>query len=567
VRLGGLSSRGGELIDLNALDADSAVSRVLELRGRIVSVDGAGISDAVWKRSPSSDSSFVVAGVTKGSTGDLRVVFAGSDGQRSEQKISYGSSDAEDKPYFDGVPYLWASLKIERLEEEYDLNRGEIRRLGKSFGIATRETSLLVLERAEDYVNYDVTPPEELKAEYDRLRIRMTPHSVKKNKAEKILEEWRARDEWWKKDFPKGKPTPEQINSAGSQPDASWSHGNLPGGALSIQGRSDGAPSPAYETLSSPAPAKDSGIESSGPSITVALRPWTPDAPYIRRMKEAGGDDLYRVYLDERPDYEDSAAFYLDVSYQLRDRGQIELSLRVLSNLAEMDLENRQILRVLGYRLLEAEKPSQAVVIFRHVLELADDEPQSFRDLGLAYNAAGEYQPAIDRLYDVVERDFARNFPGIEVIALTEMNAIIGASPDKLDTSRIDPRFLANRPLALRVVLTWDSDNTDIDLHVTDPNGEEVFYGKPLSYQGGRVSPDNTVGYGPEEYSLKAAKPGKYRVDVNFYGHTQQNISEATTIQLDFFTNYAADGVQKQSVTMRLKEAKDRIFVGEFEVK
>jgi uncharacterized protein YfaP (DUF2135 family) len=147
------------------------------------------------------------------------------------------------------------------------------------------------------------------------------------------------------------------------------------------------------------------------------------------------------------------------------------------------------------------------------------------------------------------------------------MNAVIGASPVKIDTRRIDPRFLLNRPLAIRVVLTWDSDNTDIDLHVTDPNNEEVFYGSQLSYQGGRVSPDNTVGYGPEEYSLKAAKAGKYRVDVNFFGHRQQLISEATTIQLDFFTDFGTKEQKKQSVTMRLKEAKDRIFVGEFEVR
>jgi tetratricopeptide (TPR) repeat protein len=304
-----------------------------------------------------------------------------------------------------------------------------------------------------------------------------------------------------------------------------------------------------------------------GPGITIALRPWNPDSPYTRRMRDARDEDLYRVYLDERPDYEDSVAFYLDVSYQLQERGQKALSLRVLSNLAEMNLENRQILRVLGYRLLESGLWDQAVVIFRRVLAIADDEPQSYRDLGLAQSAAGNRQAAVDALYSVVALDFERHFPGIEVIALTEMNAIIGASQAKLDTASIDPRFLVNRPIDLRVVLTWDSDNTDIDLHVTDPNGEEAFYGTPLSYQGGRVSPDNTSGYGPEEYSLKKAKPGTYRVDVNFYGHTQQQISESTTIQLDFFTDYGTDGVKKQSVTMRLKEAKDRIFVGEFEVR
>ncbi|MDR1133686.1 MAG: DUF2135 domain-containing protein, partial [Synergistaceae bacterium] len=302
-------------------------------------------------------------------------------------------------------------------------------------------------------------------------------------------------------------------------------------------------------------------------AIVIGLRPWSPDEPYIRRMKEARDEDLYRIYLDERPDYENSAPFFIDVSYQLSERGFEDLSLRVMSNLAEMNLENRHILRVLGYRLLEAGKAEQSVVIFKQALALADDEPQSYRDLALARDAAGDKQSAIDGLYEVVRRDFERGFPGIEIIALTEMNAIIASSPERLDTSRIDPRLIGNYPLDLRVVLAWDTDNTDIDLHVIDPNGEEAFYGAPLSYQGGKVSPDNTVGYGPEEYSLKNAKPGVYRVEVNFYANGQQLISDATTVQLDFFTHYGKETQKKESVTMRLREAKSRIFVGEFEVK
>ena len=77
----------------------------------------------------------------------------------------------------------------------------------------------------------------------------------------------------------------------------------------------------------------------------------------------------------------------------------------------------------------------------------------------------------------------------------------------------IDPRLLKNLPLDVRVVLAWDADNTDVDLHVIDPNGEEVYYGRNLSYQGGTITRDATGGYGPEEFALKVAKPGKYRVE------------------------------------------------------
>ena len=54
--------------------------------------------------------------------------------------------------------------------------------------------------------------------------------------------------------------------------------------------------------------------------------------------------------------YADSTAFFLDAADMLFERGQPDLGVRVLSNLAEMDLENRHILRILGYRLLQAER-------------------------------------------------------------------------------------------------------------------------------------------------------------------------------------------------------------------
>ena len=132
--------------------------------------------------------------------------------------------------------------------------------------------------------------------------------------------------------------------------------------------------------------------------------------------------------------------------------------------------------------------------------------------------------------------------------------------------SRIDPRLLVNLPLDLRVVLTWDADNTDIDLWVTDPNGERAYYGNRLTYQGGRMSLDFTGGYGPEEFSLKHAKPGKYKVEAQYYGNRQQIVAGATTLGLKFATGFATAKQKEQSVTLRLRDRRETVFVGEFEV-
>jgi tetratricopeptide (TPR) repeat protein len=572
---------GGAVIDLSLSDPKAALEMITRPRSRISGITAEGARDVQWERDARGDG-FVITGVMDAPSGAIHIALETPLKETSGIDIALDPDRGKDgeKIRFAGVPYLWASMRLDALDAEYSLNRGEIRRLGKSFGLATRETSLIVLDGAADYARYGIDPPEDLREEYDRLLSSGVTQNARDGvKPERVLLEWRQREEWWEKNFPKDTPSPVKEKEtkrdfqSRSEEDGTVRFSTRASDLASDMMMEASAPADAFNRSGMPlagqlSPAKQSAYSGAEDTvISIALRPWSPDSPYIRRMKEARAEDIYRIYLDERPDYENSPAFFLDVSYQLMERGQEGLSLRVLSNLAEMELGNHRILRVLGYRLLEAGRPEQAAVIFKQVLAMADYEPQSYRDLGLAYEAIGDRQSAIDALYEVVERDFGRNFPGIEVITLAEMNAIIAASPEKLNTGKIDPRFIANRPLDLRVVLTWDLDDTDIDLHVTDPNGEEAFYARPLSYQGGRVSPDNTAGYGPEEYSLKVAKPGKYRIDVNFYGHSGQVVSDATTIQLDFFTRYGTKEQKKQSVTMRLREAKDRIFVGEFEVK
>ena len=84
-----------------------------------------------------------------------------------------------------------------------------------------------------------------------------------------------------------------------------------------------------------------------------------------------------------------SVGFFLDSAEFFLQKGQRELGLRALSNLAEMDLQNRQVLRLLAYRLQQAGEIDLALAIFERVLELAPNEPQSHRDLGLALAQSG----------------------------------------------------------------------------------------------------------------------------------------------------------------------------------
>ena len=71
----------------------------------------------------------------------------------------------------------------------------------------------------------------------------------------------------------------------------------------------------------------------------------------------------------------------------------------------------------------------------------------------------------------------------------------------------------------LQFGLSWTTNDTDIDLWVTDPAGETIYYAHEASYSGGYLDRDDTDGYGPENiYWVKDIPDGTYTVQVHYYG-------------------------------------------------
>ncbi len=80
----------------------------------------------------------------------------------------------------------------------------------------------------------------------------------------------------------------------------------------------------------------------------------------------------------------------------------------------------------------------------------------------------------------------------------------------------------ARTPARLRVLLSWDSDSTDLDLHVVSPDGQHVFYGARTAANGGALDVDVTTGFGPEIFATPNPVPGAYHVFVNYFGAGEQ---------------------------------------------
>jgi tetratricopeptide (TPR) repeat protein len=521
---------------------------------------------------------FTLAGICDGRASqgrcELDVQFGYGGKASVTQRIMLDTTQALPAARGAFVHRLWAQKRIAELELDAKANDARITDLAKDNGLVSRNTSLLVLDRLDDYLRYRIAPPEpELLAQYQERLARMPKVNDDQMNAahlESVVQRWREFKAWHEKPHPR-----REAATAANQPAASTSVRAL--NEDSVQ-RFAPMAAPAMEP-SAPSAARVGGLtkalkkEAEAPELssTIAIKPWNPDTPYLRKLRAA--KDAYEAYLEERKENAASSAFYLDCADFFRDEKKDErLALRVLSNLAEMELENAPLLRILAYRLQQIGRHDLAVPLFEEVLQMRGEEPQSRRDLAIALSrqAKPDYERAARLLWEVVDRQWDGRFPDIEIIALHELNALAESLPEStrpdLAKLGVDPRLIGGIPVELRVVLTWDADNTDIDLHITDPAGETLMYSNPRGKTGGLVSRDFTQGYGPEVFTIKYPLPGTYIVKTNYYGNRQQKLAGATTVQVEFQTGFGTPQQKVQAVTRRLKETRETIEIGSFTV-
>ena len=69
----------------------------------------------------------------------------------------------------------------------------------------------------------------------------------------------------------------------------------------------------------------------------------------------------------------------------------------------------------------------------------------------------------------------------------------------------------------LTATLSWNTNDTDIDLHVFSPSGQHASYQNKTAIPGGAIDRDDVDGFGPEIFTLQEPPPGIYRFNVDSF--------------------------------------------------
>ncbi|HAD78679.1 MAG TPA: hypothetical protein DCF99_03660, partial [Flavobacteriaceae bacterium] len=477
---------GGKFINLNENSVENAFKQINESSVQFLGIINNTAGEVYPISTNDVSNGISIAGISQYPNAKLTMMF-GRNGNvefNKELDLSKATQNLE-------ISKIWAQSKVNYLELNPEQNKTEIEEIGKQFSIVTSNTSLIVLENVSDYVKYKINPPAELQNEFNKLSKQgfEQKETRKADLLKNAIAKAKELKEWWKKDFKYVKPKyPKPV--ADSVLVSVALEGRAEG--IAIEEREVSADIQAVSVTAYGTTRRESRASSANMLVTdkkmkdvssasvpeIKIVNVKSDKEYMKLIEAS--KNPYQTYLDLRKDYAETPAYYFDVATFFFQKKERETGLKILSSIADLGLEDAELYKMLAYKLKEIEEYQTELFITKKILDWRPFDAQSYRDYALALQDNEQYQSALEYLYKVLTNDYsveiANRDRDITEIIVPEVNNLISLHRKELNLSKINKDIIVDIPVDIRVVMNWNKDMTDIDLWVTDPNGEKCFY-------------------------------------------------------------------------------------------
>lgn len=409
----------------------------------------------------------------------------------------------------DLAPRVFGLVAVGQLEDLADATGETARAYAAHFRVPGRTCSLLMLENESDYARFNLRPEEDAALVRDTLATHVVTRAegeigATRGDAKAAFLAWLARME------------------------------ALPGLTLRLP--------PGLRAALERMPG--TSFTATAPPLACRLRTWE------------GVPDAARARLGAHPpDYD---AVTAEAERRLGQYGPAD-ALKALSSLVEDAPGDGMIARDVGFSALAWGLGGQVFHLFRGAAAARPYEPVSYRamaeclaqaqntDLALAY-----YEFALAGQWDPRAGEF-RRIAGLDYLRLLWQ---LGTGAAKTSV----PDYAGGRLAVVQqqvdvgipdlvVVITWNTDNTDVDLHVVEPSGEECYYSHQLTRTGGKLTRDVRQGYGPEMYVVRNAVPGAYRLRAQYFASDRDRAGVRTKVNA---TIIEGAGTPQERVTRRV---------------
>jgi hypothetical protein len=262
-------------------------------------------------------------------------------------------------------------------------------------------------------------------------------------------------------------------------------------------------------------------------------RPWTGKFEEVMRALQEGqaakGLETARAWHEEEPGDVLALVALGEALEASKDRAQ---AARAYGSIIDLFPSRADLRRFAGNRLerlgTEGRADELAADSYHHAVEQRPDHPSSHHLLGMALLRAGRPAEAFAAIAAGLGRQYPDGrFRGADRILAEDLGLAAAAwkkaEPKKaaeIDRKLAEAHGAPEAGPSLRFVLTWETDENDVDFHIHDRFGNHAFYQAMHLQSGGDLYADVTTGYGPECFTLRGAAAQRaypYWLDAHYY--------------------------------------------------
>ncbi|MFK7767684.1 MAG: hypothetical protein AB8B55_10725 [Mariniblastus sp.] len=274
-------------------------------------------------------------------------------------------------------------------------------------------------------------------------------------------------------------------------------------------------------------------------------------------------DEYLKILSNEKLDYD-----LIETEANRRAATSVDDAIKVFSSLVERNPGDIVIARDVAFTAMELGRPAQAYHLLRQVAEARPFEGSIYPALGQCLTQLGEADMALIYYEIALGGSFQRQGSEFKQIVSAEYMHLLGkiksgemkSTAKEFASARLDSlkKTLKFDSADLVITMLWNTDQTDVDLHVTEPNGEECSYENKKTRSGGKITSDITTGFGPEMYTNPNAPSGKYDIKVKYYSNSQSRTELRNKVHLLIYRGLGTDGQRLTRRTVRLKKVGDK---------
>lgn len=252
-------------------------------------------------------------------------------------------------------------------------------------------------------------------------------------------------------------------------------------------------------------------------------------------------------------------------------------SLKVLSNLIERNPGDLALAKDVAYAAMELHRPAQAYHLLLRATEARPYEGSNYLALGQCLSQLGQADLAMVYYEVAIASNFQNRDQDFKIIAATEysdlLRRVVAGQQHSMvkDFAKARLQSLAEnlniRPADVVVTMMWNTDQTDVDLHIIEPSGEECYYEHKSTKAGGRITRDITDGFGPEMFSLANAPDGEYKILVKYYAGNQNRTDLRSKVYLTIYRDFGRPTASVTRKTIELSEVGGQEVVDTLQVK